>query len=434
MDEHYSITPTSPDGFAYVAQKYGWSEWERDGEPTAVAIMNLADVSEDVANDIQSILEDRHYDRHVEEVGEELPYGPDVYYAETAADLFEYNESWRAFEDSIRREARFFNPLAEAVLGSIFQNIHGLSSRHGQPVIREIGPGTDLTRLHRSRAFQNEARLREALANPERFVGTPESQFASNGRMNAKGVPVFYGATDVEVALAETRPPVGSRAVTAEFEIIRPLKVLDVAALESVLIKGSLFDPTFGQNFNRAAFLGVLSEKIVRPIMPDDEGTEYLVTQVMAEYLANHIKPALDGILYPSVQSGSEGANVALFNQSSKVEPADIGPKDKISVDTSTYTEDGEEPYYSVWHEKIPVKAASRPLGLFDITNLDDGFVVSDDYDSRTPTLRLDRSTIRVRHITKVKICQEPHDVTRHTSTRAETTSSGDAPPDDLPF
>ena len=39
--------------------------------------------------------------------------------------------------------------------------------------------------------------------------------------MNAQGIAVFYGAGDVETALAEVRPPVGSRVVTAEFEIIR---------------------------------------------------------------------------------------------------------------------------------------------------------------------------------------------------------------------
>jgi len=49
--------------------------------------------------------------------------------------------------------------------------------------------------------------------------------------MNARGVSVFYGAIDPRVALAEVRPPVGSRVAVARFEIIRPLRLLDLNAL-----------------------------------------------------------------------------------------------------------------------------------------------------------------------------------------------------------
>jgi hypothetical protein len=38
--------------------------------------------------------------------------------------------------------------------------------------------------------------------------------------MNAQGIAVFYGATDASVALAETRPPVGSKVLVGAFEII----------------------------------------------------------------------------------------------------------------------------------------------------------------------------------------------------------------------
>ena len=53
---------------------------------------------------------------------------------------------------------------------------------------------------------------------------------AAAGRMNARGISVFYGANDPLVALSEVRPPVGARVAIARFEIIRPIKLLDLTA------------------------------------------------------------------------------------------------------------------------------------------------------------------------------------------------------------
>jgi len=65
---------------------------------------------------------------------------------------------------------------------------------------------------------------------------------------------VFYGATDPDVALAEIRPPVGSRVVVGKFGLQRPLRLLDVAALESVFVKGSIFDGGYIRRLEQAKF------------------------------------------------------------------------------------------------------------------------------------------------------------------------------------
>jgi RES domain len=65
--------------------------------------------------------------------------------------------------------------------------------------------------------------------------------------MNAGGIAVFYGANEPNVAIAEVRPPVGSKVAVARFEIIRPLRLLDLTALAAVSERGSVFDPEFGR-------------------------------------------------------------------------------------------------------------------------------------------------------------------------------------------
>jgi len=53
--------------------------------------------------------------------------------------------------------------------------------------------------------------------------------------------------------------------------------------------------------------------------MPDDAPLEYLITQVIAEYLAVHHQ--LDGMLYNSVQADEKRANIVLFPHATAAEP-----------------------------------------------------------------------------------------------------------------
>jgi hypothetical protein len=130
--------------------------------------------------------------------------------------------------------------------------------------------------------------------------------------MNAHGIGVFYGATDPLIGLAEVRPPVGSKVVVGRFELLRPLQLLDIDALQSVNAEGSIFDRDYVRRKRRAAFLRWLSRRITQPVMPDDEPFDYLPTQAIADSLAAEATPPLDGILYPSVQ-GKEGKLNVVF-------------------------------------------------------------------------------------------------------------------------
>ncbi len=162
--------------------------------------------------------------------------------------------------------------------------------------------------------------------------------------MNAAGIAVFYGATDPSVALAEVRPPVGSKVLIAFFEVIRPLRLLDLPALAGIVSeKGSIFDAAYVHRLKRAEFLRGLSQRISRPIMPDDQPSDYLLTQAVADFLATAADPTLDGIIYPSAQGGylppcwrlapvEDKGNVVLFHKSARVQCLDIPEGTEISV------------------------------------------------------------------------------------------------------
>jgi RES domain-containing protein len=272
--------------------------WYREGQASADAIADAADIDVGAAEDVRLVLADRHFDHESAKMGEECPFGEDVHYDEKGVDDVGYQEQWDSFERQLHQEARFFSRSGIQILAETFDGVHEHKARDGRAAVIDAGPGFSLSTVYRARVFQSDAKLEEALKRPDVEIGAPPWRSAPAGRMNAQGISVFYGAIDLNTALAEVRPPVGSRAVTAEFQIIRPIKLLDLRVLQEIFVAGSLFDSTYLPKLERAAFLKRLSDKISRPVMPDDEPFEYLVTQAIADYLAS--EQNLDGVIYPS--------------------------------------------------------------------------------------------------------------------------------------
>jgi hypothetical protein len=88
---------------------------------------------------------------------------------------------------------------------------------------------------------------------------------------------------------------------------------------------------------------------ITMPVMPDDEAFEYLVTQVIADYLAS---TGLDGLVYPSVQV-SGGKNVALFHKAARVEKLEIPEEAEVTACLEQPSHDELVTEYDVW-EVLP--------------------------------------------------------------------------------
>jgi len=109
---------------------------------------------------------------------------------------------------------------------------------------------------------------------------------------------MFYGALDADTCVAEIRAPVGSSVVISKFEIIRPLRLLDLEAFRHLVVQeASFFDPGFRGLRDTAYFRGRLVSIMSRPVMPSDEDFQYLPTQAVAEFLSEKIEPRLDGLV-----------------------------------------------------------------------------------------------------------------------------------------
>jgi len=284
----------------------------------------------------------------------------------------------------------------------------------------DAGPGKALSALYRARVFQANEKLEEALARPDRHLGSPPSVQAAAGRMNARGISVFYGASAPEVALAEVRPPVGSQVAVARFEIIRPIRLLDLTAFDTVRMRGSIFDPGYAGRLERASFLRSLSQRMTRPVMPDDEAFDYLATQAVADFLATSLAGNIDGIIFPSAQVTGEALNVVLFHKAAFVEIEEVPAGTKVRVSLGLNTEDGWERDYAVT-EQVPKKSEQSPLPCRDWPPNFADLIVSPPPDmppyeagSGLPTLKIDHKSIEVHIVRAVEFKTDRYAVSRY--------------------
>lgn len=419
FNQHYSRSSDQPTSLqhALLADKESDYEWERDGEPVVYAIMNAADIPEDAASDIQKILEEKFSDFDSAAVGEETEFSSESYYEEKGTNDADWQEEWTQFEHSLKTEARFFSRSAAGHLASVFDGIDTMRTRDDRSLIVDAGPGESLSAVYRARAFQSHDKLEVALTRPDKHLGSPPSAHAAAGRMNAQGISVFYGANDPRVALAEVRPPVGSQVALARFDIIQPIRLLDLTALSGITTSGSIFDPTFGGRLERAMFLRSLSRRITVPVMPDDEAFEYLATQAIADFLATERAMPIDGIIFPSVQTAGEALNVVLFHKAALVEEMELPKGTEIRARLGQMSDEGWEIEYTVIEEAPPKTEeprSDRPQGLEHLPiDLEEGWEAAD-ANGRSATLRIDLESLRIHIVKGVQFRTDEHTVRRY--------------------
>lgn len=312
--------------------------------------------------------------------------------------------AWREMEDSLRSDVRYFNPKALSLLDTIFGQLANDRDKEGQPVVIDAGPGKLLKTLYRGRVFQTDDALVAALRWPERLLGSPAAGLGAAGRMNGQGQPAFYGATTPEICIAEVRPPVGSRIALAAFEVIRPLRLLDLRGLATVELRlgTSLFDPATRTAAQRRDFLRTLGERLSAPVVPELQDRDYLVTQAVADFLAAHRTLNVDGIIYPSAQSRRPdeppaGDNVVLFRKASDVTYSD---SEGTTADIALweYEEDGPGRWFRPSIHFVDREARWHGHRLVH------------------PALSLIRDSIVIHEIAAVRYDSKPHPVEKVTS------------------
>jgi hypothetical protein len=423
LEDHFRVTSEQPDHFQEMMLNDSEStyQWEREGDAVGYVIADVAHIDEAPAEDVRQVLYDRTEDFDAAAAGDENPFDEEAHYADKDPKDHELQASWSYLEHSLKTETRLFNKEAEGTLNSVFEELAQHKTRDDKSVLVEVGPGLPMQSVFRARVFQSRDKLQEALERPDIGLGPPPAALAVAGRMNARGISVFYGSTEQGIAISEVRPPVGSRVVLARFEFIRRLRLLDVVALRSIFVRGSVFDRSYIRRLEKAKFLERLSNRIIIPVMPEDEPADYLITQAIADYLSGFSTPSIDGLIFRSVQSAVPGSNVMLFHKSSRVKLMDIPAGTEITTRLEGWDDDDPVPDYFVW-ENAPAQEEARQeadhVSLF--------FDSSRDTDSREPTLQMDPTSIKVHHIRGASFATDEFDVHRR---RISSESRASAPP-----
>ena len=302
---------------------------------TEAVIEEVAGLEQDIAAAVRDCLFKRLAQTENVAGGEENPYNHRMLYVEHEADTSDFRSAWWDFKEEIRSRARFFGATTAATLDRIFENLASLVTLWDKPVVREIKPGDKDSSFWRARTAHSESELQSILESLSSQLRPPPSDKATAGRMNAEGIPVFYGALEEETCVSEVRAPVGGFVVLVKFDLLRPIRVLDLNALSIVYSDFSHFDPKYIEKRSRERFLKELVGEMSRPVMPHEEAREYIATQIVSEYLANRVEPRLHGIIFSSAQTGKGGRNVVLFNGARSVEADEPGPGPS-SQDTAT--------------------------------------------------------------------------------------------------
>ena len=138
---------------------------------------------------------------------------------------------------------------------------------------------------------------------PERMK--PLAFSSEEGRVNPKGIPCLYCCTNLETAIAEVRPWIGSHVSVGEVVLSKDLDLVD-CSLEPTAELACEFS---GMPKRREPELWrIINLAFSHPVIRTDNTADYAPTQVLAEKFSERY----DGIIYSSRLG--PGKNLALFN------------------------------------------------------------------------------------------------------------------------
>lgn len=227
-----------------------------------------------------------------------------------------YEARWDRFVEGVHYKHRYFNAEATEFLDSIFSALVAGGDQLKAEVVRTIRPG-DL--LFRARQAQSQKQAEEIYRDPARQFGPTPKHLASSQRMTPNGISALYCALERETCLSEIRSITGDQVVSAALTPISELKLLDLTVLRRVEPPAlTLLDEGFRESLHRKVFLDSLVKKMSRPKARNDD-LSYLSTQVVFEYLRTRFGKYVDGMVFPSVQTGGVGTNVVIFPEASRL-------------------------------------------------------------------------------------------------------------------
>jgi RES domain len=211
-------------------------------------------------------------------------------------------ESYQLFAESVKKNLRY---VREKIANDFLDNVLATCEKRKLLIPREkvywrarlgceIEQGT--------RIFNDEDGGMRIVSDEERPYRRDEmrpiSNWQSEGRANPRGIPYLYLASSRETALADVRPWIGSIISVARFKIRRDLNVIDCSQHHS---KNAALALIFNRTGSHEDGMWVaIDQAFAKPVNRDDEGREYIPTQIIAELFKCH---GFNGIRYKSLLS-----------------------------------------------------------------------------------------------------------------------------------
>lgn len=232
-----------------------------------------------------------------------------------------WNSFW-LFSHAIRHQARFIHDRH-------VRNFLTAVTASAERRVFELVEGKALWRAQVGHAWeerkQDGVSYEEPIPYPvERMK--PLRGSAQEGRVNPRGIPCLYAASNKETAVAEVRPWLGALVSVAQLTPVRTLRL--VACGEGHDSKFDLYFEEPAPEVREQAVWRAIAREFSRPASPDPGVAEYAPTQVLAEHFKGL---GYDGVVYKS-KLGS-GINLALFDiDSLEVHDVRLYPVEEVTV------------------------------------------------------------------------------------------------------
>ncbi len=215
---------------------------------------------------------------------------------------------WDSFKEAIKHRTRCFflegDPYGDMPPAKMLEKIADTIRQRpgGMDLIRRLSSDTNMLRI----------RVDAQAHGTASAIGTPPAAFAiKSNRMSRAGIPMFYGALDVDTAIAETLEPgdIGKIMSIGTFKPVREITIFDLARLPDI---SGVFNEAGRELIQPLRFLRPFADDISRPIAHDGrEHIEYVPTQEVTEYFRQAFRDVdgqpLDGIAYASSRPTGTG-------------------------------------------------------------------------------------------------------------------------------
>ena len=221
-------------------------------------------------------------------------------------------ETWRDFQhfsQAVRHNSRYIHDVhITTFLDTLLQTS---SARH-----LKLSAGKFLWRAQLGGATEEQEQDDVVWDEPvphssARMKPLPHS--AQEGRVNPKGIPCLYLATDKETAMAEVRPWIGTTISAGPFRMTRDLTVVDFSVGHDSKLDFYLEEEPSAAEREKSVWMQV-DRAFSEPVSTDPATADYVPTQVISEFFC---KQGFDGVAYKS-RLGN-GFNIALFDLNAAV-------------------------------------------------------------------------------------------------------------------